>query len=368
MSKEWKTLSKEIVDKLINEHLDKDKPTDECLMPNCHNKRRWLAKGGFSKFCSEQCSYNFRGFVKKLKCDYAKHAEYENAKSTLQPKCQNPMCDNDAKYLGNGAFASYCCEKCSVTIRTIERRYAELHTQLLNRTLSTYNYRYDRFIKPPKCQNPKCNNTVTWARGNPGHWHKYCSYSCNAICVLPHDGRTMTAETAKKISESKKQYYATHPQTNMHKKWYAGWFQNAKFCLNATSVRYDSSYEFDFIDMVERLQIYYERSPIAFWYTGPDGIKHTYRPDFVVYWQNHKILIEIKAEGRVKDLWTQVKAKAAIAQLDKYELHAYVIICRKEISWPTKHIYDSKFIHILNKLIDNPDAITDMHLFDYDKL
>lgn len=71
MSKEWKTLSKEIVDKLINEHLDKDKPTDECLMPNCHNKRRWLAKGGFSKFCSEQCSYNFRGFVKKLKCDYA---------------------------------------------------------------------------------------------------------------------------------------------------------------------------------------------------------------------------------------------------------------------------------------------------------
>ena len=73
----------------------------------------------------------------------------------------------------------------------------------------------------------------------------------------------------------------------------------------------------------------------------------------------------IKAEGRVKDLWTQVKA--AIAQLDKYELHTYVIICRKEISWPTKHINDNKFIHILNKLIDKPDAITDLHLFDYDK-
>ena len=366
MSKEWKTLSKEIVDKLIDKHLDKDKPADECLMPNCHNKRRWLAKGGFSKFCSEQCSYNFRGFVKKLKCEYVRIKDYNIAIQNI-PKCANPECNNNVKYFDNRGFSECCSKSCSVKVRYIKMHEQEYKAMLVKRTQPDYNPLYDKFIEPPKCANPKCNNKVTWSCGKPGHWRKYCSYSCNATCTLRHDGRPMSLAAKQKLSEARKQYYATHPQTNMHKKWYAGWFQNAKFCLNATSVKYDSSYEFDFIDMVERLQIYYERSPIAFWYDGPDGTNHTYRPDFVVHWKNHKILIEIKAEGRVKDLWTQVKAKAAIAQLDKYDLHAYVIICRKEISWPTKHINDNKFIHILNKLIDKPDAITDLHLFDYDK-
>lgn len=112
---------------------------------------------------------------------------------------------------------------------------------------------------------------TAWNKGKPGTFR----------------GKKHTAETKRKMSESKKALYAT------------GWECIAGRCPKydyespiAGKIKVDGSWELAFCEFADKMQLNWERNKKRFPYTKPDGTKSTYQPDFYV--KELKSYIEVK--------------------------------------------------------------------------
>lgn len=130
-----------------------------------------------------------------------------------------------------------------------------------------------------------------------------------------------------------------------------------QYCINADNepLVYKSKLELTCIQYLEQLQIEYKYEPISIKYRKPTGRIGYYIPDFVVYYRNLVLIIEVKCWGDRFNDFVLAKEQAAIQFVKEQSMiyDIYVFCMQRELQsiYAFKEFLDNIVDGIINKNI-----------------
>lgn len=291
----------------------------------CGKPANWSGKYvGWSKTCSAACNKTLQNNTRHKKFLQYLH-EQEIAKGDLYnryndpfaepPICANPECNNVTHWADSGKnWTNCCCIGCHLSINK-QNKHIAFHAKRKQYMLDNncYNRYNDKFAGPPICIVEGCNNLTKWHRGS-------LSY---AKCC---------------------------PDCKLTSKYFNGYLHNLQYCINKCSIRYDSSYEYSAIKLFEQLKLKYEHEPISIPYYNANKLRK-YMPDFVIWCNDIKIMIEVKPWIQLNNKIIMLKTEAAIKYCKENEYAAFMFMTEDSI------YKDGEFVHRLEQLIHKAQPI-----------